>query len=252
MLYSVLFYLAMPLIVLRLLWRSLKAPAYRQRLAERFGYIDELYIKKPVLWLHTVSVGETIAAKPLVEALLSNYPQHQLVITTMTPTGSAQVQRLFASAISQGRIVHTYIPYDISGAVHRFLRAIEPQLALFMETEAWPTILRVCQQKNIPTVLVNARLSEKSLAGYQRFSWITGPVFSRFSTVAAQDASGAQRIEQAGATSVIITGSLKSEIAIDETLLEQAKILKQQWSVQGQRRLLIAASTHQGEDDIIR
>lgn len=256
MLYTLFFYLALPLIVLRLLWRSVKAPAYRQRWSERFGFFSVSPRAKQsdveqVLWLHTVSVGETIAAKPLVVALLASYPNHRLLMTTTTPTGSAQVQRLFADEISQGRIAHCYIPYDIPGAISRFLNSAQPQLAIFMETEVWPNVLHACQRRHIPTVLVNARLSERSLKGYQRFNWLTGPVFSKFSAVAAQDEAGAERLLHAGARPVSITGSLKSEITLEGELIRQAQEVKKQWSAQGQRRILIAASTHQGEDEII-
>ncbi|ODS24349.1 3-deoxy-D-manno-octulosonic acid transferase [Candidatus Endobugula sertula] len=252
--YTLLFYLSVPLILLRLLWRSIKAPQYRQRWSERFGYLPSHISRpqtQPLLWLHTVSVGETIAAKPLVDALLEQYPEYCLLITTMTPTGSAQVKKQFATVMDDGNIMHCYIPYDLPDCVARFLTGTQPQLAIFMETEVWPNILGACQRHNIPTLLVNARLSERSFNGYQKFLWLTGSVFSRLSAIAAQNEGDARRLQDLGAPKPLVTGSLKSEITISDKLQKAAQQLKSDWSLGGQHKIIIAASTHEGEDEII-
>lgn len=253
--YSFIFYLALPAIVLRLLWRSIKAPAYRQRCLERFGFFPRAMLKnRPAIWLHTVSVGETIAAKPLMTSLLKDYPQHVLIITTMTPTGSAQVCSLFAAQIAQGSILHSYIPYDVPDSVSRFLTRTNPQLAIFMETEVWPNILLACKKKNIATVLINARLSEKSFNGYQKLASLSSAAFSSISHIAAQTEADAQRVRQLAigmqADAISVTGNIKSEISVSDALYQQAQILKANWSMNGQKKIIIAASTHRGEDDI--
>lgn len=252
--YSVLFYSLMPVILLRLLWRGIRSPLYRQRWRERFGFFSASAVSESVIWVHTVSVGETIAAKPFVLQLLAQYPTHQLMITTMTPTGSAQVQRIYAQQLEQGRVLHAYIPYDLPDCVWRFLQRLKPAIAVFMETEVWPNILAACDQRHIPTVLINARLSQRSLKGYQRFSLLSVPAFSRFATVAAQSQADADRIQclrNKALLSTSVTGNIKSEIIIEPALREQAQVLKEQWSLGGQQKIIIAASTHQGEDEII-
>lgn len=257
--YSAVFYIALPLILLRLLWRSIKAPHYRKRWKERFGFLPAIAPNKTVLWLHTVSVGETIAAKPLVEALLSDYPDDALVITTTTPTGSAQVKKQYAQQIIEGRIYHTYIPYDLPDCIHRFLKRVQPKIAIFMETEVWPNILHACHHQKISTILVNARLSEKSLKSYKKLPNFSQQTFSKFTKIIAQTEQDANRFFQLmpSLTShlrkerIRVSGNIKTEIAVDHRLRAAAKDLKDQWSQQGSKKIIIAASTHRGEDDII-
>ena len=252
MFYTLLFYCCVPIILLRLLWRSGHAPAYRHRWLERFGILPpQLNNEKPKLWLHTVSVGETIAAEPLVLLLLQHYPDHQLLITTTTPTGSAQVRRLYADEMAKQRIVHVYIPYDLPGAIARFLLVVKPQLVLFMETEVWPNFLIACRQKKIPTALVNGRLSQRSLLRYQRFSWLINKPFSYFTTVAAQTNADAERMKMLGADKVGVTGSIKLELIISDCLQNKALEIKKVLSLNGRRKIIIAASTHDKEEHII-
>ncbi len=253
-LYTLVFYFTLPLIVLRLLWRSRRSPLYRQRLSERFGFFPikhQSVPSSPVIWLHTVSVGETISARPVVLGLLEQHPQHHLVITTTTPTGSQQVYRLFQSQLDAGRISHAYIPYDLPFCIERFLTRVKPQLCIFMETEVWPNIIEECQQKQIPTVLINGRLSEKSLKGYQRFLSLSQAVFSSFSKIIAQTKEDAERFSLLAKSHIDVSGSLKSEISIPNSLQKEARELKQQWSNNGMKKIIIAASTHEGEDEII-
>ena len=161
-LYSALFYLLLPLVVLRMLLRSRQAPEYRRRLAERLGVfaVPTRLAQAPVIWVHAVSVGETLAAAPIIQSLLHDHPGHRLVVTTTTPTGSERVRALFGDSV-----FHVYAPWDLPGAVRRFLRRLRPQLLLIMETELWPNMLHHSRRAGCRIVLANARLSERSARG---------------------------------------------------------------------------------------
>jgi 3-deoxy-D-manno-octulosonic-acid transferase len=173
-LYTCFFYLLIPFVMLRLLWRSIAAPAYARRWAERFGFFPSLQKNKKVIWVHTVSVGEFLGALPLIRQLIAN-PGMQLVITTTTPTGSERVQATLGNSV-----FHVYAPYDLPDVLGRFLRRIKPDLLVIMETELWPNTIAACNQRKIPCVLINARLSEKSARGYARFSGLTRPMLEAF------------------------------------------------------------------------
>ncbi|MDG1773816.1 MAG: lipid IV(A) 3-deoxy-D-manno-octulosonic acid transferase [Oceanicoccus sp.] len=246
-LYSVFFYLITPLILLRLAYRASKAPAYGQRIAERFGFFIAPKLNNTI-WVHSVSVGETIAAAPLIKRLQQQYPDAAIVVTTMTPTGSDRVKALLGDSV-----FHVYAPYDLPGAIQRFLTRVQPKLLVIMETELWPNTIHYCRQSSIPVVLANARLSEKSAAGYQRLSWLTGPMLNNLSKVVAQNKADADRFLALGLAEnkVEVSGSIKFDVVIDKALIAKAEPLKQQWSNHGQRLIIMAASTHQGEDEII-
>ena len=164
-LYSLLFYLATPFILFRLWWRARKSPAYNQRWRERFALQDIPVEWREGLWVHAVSVGEVLASVPLVKAVHQQYPNLPVVMTTMTPTGSARVKANFADSV-----FHVYVPYDLPGVVKRFLTKVQPRAVMILETELWPNILHQCQQRSIPVMMANARLSEKSFLGYARFA----------------------------------------------------------------------------------
>jgi 3-deoxy-D-manno-octulosonic-acid transferase len=251
--YTLLFYCCLPLIITRLLWRSRKAPAYRQRLSERFGFSSRHTTKHslPSIWLHTVSVGETIAAYPVAQHLLETYPQYVLWVTTTTPTGSARAQDLFSEEITQGRVIHSYMPYDLPDCLARFIKQARPVCAIFMETEVWPNTLAMCNKKNIPCVLINARLSEKSLLKYQRVISFSQKTFSQFTHVVAQTLQDAERLGKLGAASVTVSGNIKSEVSVSPALVEKASLLRKQWSCEGKKTVVIAASTHVSEDEIM-
>ena len=164
-LYSILFTLLTPLILIRLLVRSFKAPGYRRRIAERFALQwrpAARDLSKPLLWIHAVSVGETVAAAPLVRELRRDYPDHQILITCMTPTGSERVKALFGDTV-----LHAYLPYDTAWAMKRFVKKYEPALLILMETELWPNLIHYCGKADVPVVLANARLSARSARGYR-------------------------------------------------------------------------------------
>lgn len=251
-LYTALFYISLPIVCLRLLWRSLKASAYRQRWSERFAYYHKpRYLNAPVLWLHTVSVGETIAAYPLAIRLLQDYPDHVLLMTTTTPTGSEQVLTRYANEIGNGQICHRYMPYDLPDCWYRFLSYWQPDIALFMETEVWPNVLAACKRRRIATILINARLSEKSYRAYHRLGAFARATFSAFTHIVAQTEADAGRLRQLSTSTIEISGNLKSDIAISALVKEKAVQLKKQWSSNGEKTIIIAASTHAGEDEII-
>jgi 3-deoxy-D-manno-octulosonic-acid transferase len=250
LLYIIVYALLMPVILLRLLWRSRCAPAYRQRWLERFGIFSAPTLNRehPVIWLHAVSVGETLASVPLVKHLQHAYPTWQWVITTTTPTGSERVRANFGS-----RVFHVYAPYDLPVFLDNFLCRIKPSLCIIMETELWPNMLRSCNKKSIPTLVANARLSEKSANGYQKLSFLMRDMLRDVSCVAAQQQADADRFMQLGLSpsQLCITGSIKFDLEIDPIIAETAKALRAQWSCHGTRKIWLAASTHPGEDDII-
>lgn len=246
-LYTSIFYLLLPFILLRLLWRSVAAPAYAKRWAERFGFFSALITHKKVVWLHTVSVGEFLAALPLIHRLQAD-DSVQLVITTTTPTGSERVRATLGDSV-----VHVYAPYDLPDALVRFLMRVKPSLYLVMETELWPNTLAACAKRNIPAMLVNGRLSEKSARGYARFGALTKPMLQHLSCAAIQNSTDAARFVALGLSEdkVIVTGNIKFDLNLSDDLRVQATTLKNQLSNNGQRLVLIAASTHQGEDELI-
>jgi 3-deoxy-D-manno-octulosonic-acid transferase len=242
-LYTLLLYLLMPLVLLRLAWRGLRAPAYWHRWAERFGFIEPA-LGERVIWIHAVSVGEVQAAVPLVRALLENYPAYSLLLTTVTPTGSARVTALFGEEVA-----HVYAPYDLPGAVRRFFQRTRPQLAIIMETELWPNLFHACRARQVPLLLVNARLSARSVAGYRRVKSLVGKTLANVSGIAAQGEADAARFVQLGAPPecVSVSGNLKFEQRIPPGLLERAAVLRREWGVD--RPVWVAASTHEGEDE---
>jgi 3-deoxy-D-manno-octulosonic-acid transferase len=244
-LYTLLSTLALPAVVLRLWWRGRRLPGYRQRMLERFGWVKLARSEKPLVWVHAVSVGETIAAVPVVEFLLAR-GDVQVLVTSMTPTGSERVQSLFSD-----RVLHCYMPYDLPWLLNRFLKKAQPSLALIMETELWPNTIRACRLRQIPVVLLNARLSEKSARGYALFPGLTQELLEGLSHVAVQAREDAQRFMELGLPedACEVTGSIKFDLTLSEELRRDAANLKDIWSLEGQRLIWIAASTHAGEEE---
>jgi len=242
-LYSTLFRLLLPLFALRLLFRSRNAPSYRARMLERLG-ISAPVGGKP-FWIHAVSVGEVIAISPLVERLLLSHPNLPILVTTMTPTGASQVTQRFA-----GRVHHRYIPWDTPGSVKRFLQRQQPFAGLIVETELWPNLLNQCQLRGVPLLLANARLSAKSMRGYQRFKSLTAIALNALTHICAQHSDDAKRFIELGVDPLRISvdGSVKYDLNIANTDLSQGKSWRNQLGAD--RPVLIAASTHEGEDAI--
>lgn len=247
-LYSVFFYLLMPLILLRLLFRGMAAPSYRKRWLQRFGFFTPPELNKDTIWLHAVSVGETLAAVPLVKALQTKYPDHRLLITCMTPTGSERITAAFGDSVD-----HSYAPYDTPDAVARFLRRVQPKMLIIMETELWPNTVAGCYKRQIPVILANGRLSEKSARGYGRVPGLSAPMLGQLTAVAAQHGDDGARFTELGlsAKNLYITGNIKFDLDLSAEVKQSAEALRQQWSGTTQRPILLAASTHRGEDEII-
>jgi 3-deoxy-D-manno-octulosonic-acid transferase len=246
LLYTLLLHLALPLIALRLALRARKAPAYARRIDERFSF-GLPAMKADGIWVHAVSVGESIAAAPMIRALQARYPELPITVTCMTPTGSERIQALFGENVQ-----HCYLPYDLPWAAARFLDRARPRLAVVMETELWPNHIHQCAKRGIPVALANARLSERSARGYARFGKLTAPMLAELSLIAVQTQAEAQRFLELGARPgcVQVTGSIKFDLKIDAELLQRADALRQQWQATT-RPVWIAASTHAGEDEII-
>lgn len=246
--YSVVFYLITPLIILRLVIRGLAAPNYRKRWGQRFGFFTPSESSKETIWLHAVSVGETLAAVPLVKALQEKYPERRLLITCMTPTGSERITAAFGDSVD-----HSYAPYDTPGAVARFLKRVQPKMLIIMETELWPNTVAACYKRQIPVILANGRLSEKSARGYARVSKLSGPMVAQLSAVAAQHGDDGGRFTALGlpVEKLHITGNIKFDLELNAQIRLSAEALRQQWDGTNQRPILLAASTHRGEDEII-
>ena len=240
--YTLLLYLLLPFILIRLLWRSIRSPAYRRRWPERFGYFPSPEVRGS-LWIHAVSVGEVQAAAPLIKRLLAEHPEYPVVVTTTTPTGSVRVKRLFRDTV-----FHVYFPYDIPFAVSGFILRMRPRVLVMIETEIWPNLLAICTERGIPPILANARLSEASALGYSRLKAFSRETFSRIALVGAQTDADARRFIDLGVAEkrVRVTGSIKFDIQLPGSLYEQAEVLRRQW---GNRLVWVAASTHEGEDE---
>lgn len=246
-LYTVLFYLIQPLIWLRLWVRGRKAPAYRKRWGERYGfYPSGLHLQPGGIMLHSVSVGETLAAIPLVRALRHRYPSLPITVTTMTPTGSERVLSAFGHDVQ-----HLYLPYDLPDAIARFLDKVEPRLVLVMETELWPNLISALRQRQIPLVIANARLSARSAAGYARLGKFIGTLLRRITLIAAQNEEDSARFINLGAnrSQLAVTGSLKFDISVTPQMAAKSLTLRRQWAPH--RPVWIATSTHEGEESIV-
>jgi 3-deoxy-D-manno-octulosonic-acid transferase len=255
LLYTLIYTLLLPVILLRLLWRSRLAPAYRQRWLERFGVFTAPAFdhSKPVIWLHAVSVGETLAAVPLIKQLQLDHPDWQWTITTTTPTGSEQVRAIFGDAILQNNFAHVYAPYDLPFFLSSFIKRAKPSLAIVMETELWPNMLHSCHAHNIPVIIANARLSEKSARGYKKLLPLTRSMLADVSMVAAQQNADGERFIDLGLArdKLTVTGSIKFDLDIDDAIRNKTAVLRLQWSCNETRKVWLAASTHPGEDEII-
>lgn len=226
-----------------LLWKAQKETTELNHFSERLGYTPSLPIK-PVIWLHAASVGEVIAATPLIDRLLQQYDQHLLVVTTMTATGARQARKAL-----KGKGIQLMIPLDLPWFANRFLDGIKPEVAIIMETEIWPNLIHGCHQREIPIVFANGRLSEKSMESYLKFKETTEEVMADIYAVAAKSPEDARRFIELGtpAAKVTVTGSIKFDITPDPGLTEEGEQLKE--ALFGERPVWVAGSTHAGEDE---
>ncbi len=246
--YSALFVLALPLVLLRLWWRGRRESGYRAHIGERFGYFKQPRAHDTI-WLHAVSVGETRAAVPLLRALRDRFPAAPMLLTCMTPTGRATAQSLFGA---DPGIVISYLPYDLPWLTRRLLRHFDPRMLVIMETEIWFNLVHACNQGKVPVLLVNARLSERSLAGYQRFAPIRGLVgqaLASMALVAAQSGADAERLAALGAREVAATGNMKFDMPLDPQRVRTGSDWRT--GLAGKRRVLLLAATREGEEALL-
>ena len=241
--YTLALWLLLPYIFLRLAWRARRQPEYLRNIGERFGFYP-VSSDKPVIWLHTVSVGETRAAQSLIARLRAAYPDHRILLTHTTPTGRATGEQLYGDGV-----LRVYLPYDYPFAVNRFLRHFKPQLGILMETEIWFNLIHACRETGVPLLLLNARLSEKSARGYARFARLTRDALGELAAVAAQTADDAARLTVLGAKNVSVMGNLKFDIEPPPAMLELGKQLREQFGTT--RKVFLAASTRDGEEALL-
>ena len=245
-LYSIAWWLALPLVLTRLWLRGRKEPGYRRHWGERLGFYSGASSSASTLWVHAVSVGETRAAEPLIDALLAEYPSSRNVLTHMTPTGRATGKSLYAR--HGARLEQSYLPYDTGVMVRRFLKHFKPSVCILMETEVWPNLIAGCKARGVPVVLANARLSERSLRKATRLGALMLDAARGISLVAAQTEADAQRIRSLGVPRVEVTGSIKFDVAVPEAALAIGASLR---ATIGARPVLLCASTREGEEELI-
>ncbi|MEW6763152.1 MAG: lipid IV(A) 3-deoxy-D-manno-octulosonic acid transferase [Pseudomonadota bacterium] len=246
LLYSLAWYLALPLVLARLWWRGRKEPGYRAHWAERLGFPDAAPSHRLTLWVHAVSVGETRAAEPLVEMLLKEYPDSRILLTHMTPTGRATGKSLFGH--HGERVAQSYLPYDTGFMVGRFLKRFRPRVCILMETEVWPNLIAACARAGVPVALVNARLSERSLRRGRKMGALMLDAARAIPLVAAQTDLDAERIRSLGAPKVAVTGSIKFDVVPPAAALEKGAWLRAQAA---DRPAFLCASTREGEEVLI-
>ena len=246
--YQLLWHLLLPLAFIRLAWRARHSFAYLHHIPERLGFGYDKPITQGSIWIHAVSVGETRAAQPLIEAYLAR--GETILLTHMTLNGRRTGKQLFAKQIASGLIRQVYLPYDLCWSVEHFLNTFKPKLGLFMETEAWPTVVFRCTEIGLPLFLVNARLSQRSARRVNRFGKAGRALFQAFAGILAQTDFDAQRYRSLGVKNIAIVGNLKFDVALDAQLVQQGKVWQKE--LHASKRLMVcAASTRDGEEEII-
>jgi 3-deoxy-D-manno-octulosonic-acid transferase len=247
-LYSIAWWLALPLVLGRLWWRGKQEPGYRRHLAERLGFYDDVTApakSRNAIWVHAVSVGETRAAQPLITALLREQPDRTILLTHMTATGRATGKALFGG---EPRVVQCWLPYDTGWMMGRFMAHFAPRVCVLMETEVWPNLMAQCVKRGVPVALVNARLSEQSLAKALRLPGLVTEAARGLSRVAAQHEDDAARLRQLGVRDVQVTGSIKFDVSPPADALAKGNELRR---LIGPRPVLLCASTREGEEEMI-
>ena len=244
-LYIFLSYLLAPLMVLAMLWRGVRDRSYLDGMGQRFGFGKRI-ANGPSIWVHAVSVGEVQAASVLIRELLTMYPAIPLVLTTVTPTGAEHARRLFGASVDV-----RFVPYDLVGPVRRFFRAINPRVAVILETELWPNLYHECGRRKVPLVLASARISPKSVGRYRVLAGLFRETLSHGIVIAAQSAQDAERFKSIGANTgrTHVTGNIKFDLSVSEAIRAEARLLRQRYV--GSRPAWVAGSTHAGEERIL-
>ncbi|MFC0337721.1 3-deoxy-D-manno-octulosonic-acid transferase [Kushneria avicenniae] len=236
-LYSALLYALSPLI-----WRRLRREHLEDHpRGERLGRIPT-YHDERVLWVHAASVGEVVTARPLIRSLIDDYPEHRVIVTTMTATGARQVQTLFGDLVT-----HHFVALDFPGATRRFVQRLDPEITIIVETEIWPNLIHACAMAGIPVAIVNARITSRGFARYQRFSKLMGEAIRRLAWVGAKSAEDAKRFRALGVSArrLNVTGALKYDLHVDDSVFERGEALR---DMIGDRPVWVAGSTHEGEE----
>jgi 3-deoxy-D-manno-octulosonic-acid transferase len=243
-LYNLAGYLLLPFALLKLYWRGMRLPGYRQRIGERFGRIDGA--SPGGLWVHAVSVGELVAIAPVIHEFAQRCPQTPITLTVTTPTGAKRARELVGAVARQ-----YYFPFDLRPFMRRLIDRLQPRLVVVVETEVWPNMLALLAARRTPVMLVNARLSSRSARGYRLLRPFAEDVFRRFAKVAAQTREDARRFVELGVaeTAVQVTGSIKFDLHMPASVREQAEVIRAQWN--SSRPVWVAASTHEGEEQIL-
>lgn len=251
LLYTLAWWLALPLVLARLWLRGRQEPGYRQHWGERLGFYPRQLAPAPAtLWLHAVSVGETRAAEPLIDALLAAWPDCRIVLTHMTPTGRATGKTLFAKHGS--RLLQSYLPYDTGAMPASFIRHFAPRICILMETEVWPNLIHQCNRHGVPVVLANARLSQRSLGKAQRLGKLITDAARGITLVAAQTQDDAERVRMLGVQEVVVTGSIKFDVVVPAAALATGAWLRGAIDASSHPRpVLLCASTREGEEPLI-
>jgi 3-deoxy-D-manno-octulosonic-acid transferase len=240
--YRLLLWLAFPFVLARLWWRGRQEPRYRENPGERFGFYRTT-LARPVIWLHAVSLGETRAAEPLLRALKERHPECDLLVTQMTATGRQAAEQMLG-----GSVRVAWLAYDYPSAVRRFLRHFRPRLGILMETEIWFNLVGECERAGVPLVLANARMSARSARAYAAVGPLVRPALGSFGAVMAQTVEDADRLRSLGARRIEVTGNLKFDMEPAAGSDSLAAQLRQRF---GGRKVLLAASTREGEEDLI-
>ncbi len=245
--YTLCFALAVPIILARLWWRGRKEIGYRQNIGERFGRYRQPTLSAAI-WIHAVSVGEVRAAGPLIQACEHQFPNQPILLTCMTPTGRSMAAELFST-----RATIAYLPYDFPSAIRGLITHFKPRFLLIMETEIWFNLVATCRADNLPVLLVNARLSERSRAGYAKFAPIralVGEALSQIDVVAAQSADDAARFTSLGAKNVVVTGNMKFDFVPDEELVAMGKAWRAALPT-AKKSVLLIANSRDGEERML-
>lgn len=241
-LYTLALRAAAPVILLRLWWRGAREPGYRRRIGERFGYYHEERHRRPLLWVHAVSVGEARASAALVRALAAGHPGHELLVTCMTAAGREALKELHGEAVTIA-----WLPYDYPGSARRFLEHFRPRLGLLAETELWPNLLAACADYGVPVLLANARMSAKSARAYARLPGLARPALASLALACAQSGEDAARLRALGARRVEVTGNLKFDGTPDQAKQAEGRA----WRARLGRPVLLLASTREGEEKML-
>ncbi|OIZ99505.1 3-deoxy-D-manno-octulosonic acid transferase [Rickettsiella grylli] len=244
--YTVIFYLALPFILVRLWIKNRKNPQGLQFWHERLGLSLRCPLPPGGIWVHAVSVGESLTAIPLIKQIQHRYPFIPIIVTNETATGAERIRRVFGNSVTQ-----LYFPYDLPLILKNFFKLLQPQLLILLETELWPNLLAACRRYKVPVALINARLSRQSANSYRRIGPLVRAMLQNINVIAAQFQKDADRFMDLGFPSqkIHITGSLKFDITLPANLIEKAQALRKTW---GENRLVwIAASTHGGEEALV-